>query len=261
MSSDIVPIIPIRAHEDRQAVSGRDLHAFLGLGRDYTNWFKGMLAYGFEEGKDFTPILAESTGGRPSVDHVLTLDMAKELAMIQRTDKGKQARQYFIEVEKHARQAPRPAELSRSDLARMVLEAEAEKAELEAKITADAPKVEYVDTFVADNDLMLIRDVAKNLGLTESGLRAELVARGWIYKQHSTRWSEREQKKVPQTRYSAYSHKARYFRHVPNHEAPRFRDETMHTLKVTPQGAAAIARLIRTGESDLDGIEVTERAV
>ena len=85
-------LIPIREDDGRQAVSGRDLHAFLEVATPYKDWFPRMLAYGFTDGEDFGAILSESTGGRPGTDHVLTLDMAKELAMIQRTDKGKQAR-------------------------------------------------------------------------------------------------------------------------------------------------------------------------
>ncbi len=97
-------LIPIREHDGRQAVSGRELHAFLDVATPYKDWFPRMLAYGFTEGEDFGAILSESTGGRPATDHALTLDMAKELAMIQRTPKGgKQARQYFIEVEKASR--------------------------------------------------------------------------------------------------------------------------------------------------------------
>ncbi len=114
---------------------------------------------------------------------------------------------------------------------------------LEAKIIADEPKVEYVDTFVADNDLRLLRNVAKSLGISEGELRSDLLARRWIYAEHTTRWSESKQGKETVTRYSPYSHKAQYFEPVPNHHAPRFKGEVMHTLKVTPAGAAAIARM------------------
>ena len=82
------------------SVSGRELHEFLGVGTPYDKWLPRMTEYGFTEGRDFSTFLSESTGGRPSTNHLLTLDMAKELAMIQRTEKGKQARQYFIRVEK-----------------------------------------------------------------------------------------------------------------------------------------------------------------
>lgn len=116
-------------------------------------------------------------------------------------------------------------------------------AALEAKIIADEPKVEYVDAFVADNDLRLLRNVAKQIGVTESELRARLIDQRWIYAEHMTRWSESKQEKETVTRYSPYAHKAQYFQPVPNHLAPRFKGEVMHTLKVTPAGAAAIARL------------------
>lgn len=87
---------------DRQepVISGRDLHEFLDVESNFTTWFKRMTEYGFEEDRDFIPILEESTGGRPSIDFALKLDMAKEISMIQRNDKGKEARQYFIQVEK-----------------------------------------------------------------------------------------------------------------------------------------------------------------
>ena len=94
-------IIKITKDENgNSVVSGRDLHEFLEVGTPYDKWFPRMCEYGFSEEIDFSTFLSESTGGRPRTDHALTLDMAKEISMIQRTDKGKQARRYFIEVEK-----------------------------------------------------------------------------------------------------------------------------------------------------------------
>lgn len=84
-------------------VSGRELHDFLGVQTKYTQWFERMVSYGFTENVDFIGFSQKRekpTDGRPTIDHALTLDMAKEISMIQRTEKGKQARQYFIEVEK-----------------------------------------------------------------------------------------------------------------------------------------------------------------
>ena len=69
-------------------------------GNDNTIWIERMLEYGFEEQIDFTPILAKSTGGRPSVDYALKLDTAKEISMLQRSEKGKQAPRYFTEMGK-----------------------------------------------------------------------------------------------------------------------------------------------------------------
>lgn len=89
------------------AVSGRELHDFLEVDTPYTQWFDRMIDYGFTENTDFKGLSQKSEkpiGGRPRIDHVMTLDMAKEVAMIQRTDRGKQARQYFISVEKRYKQ-------------------------------------------------------------------------------------------------------------------------------------------------------------
>lgn len=82
------------------SVMGRDLYEFLEINSNYTTWFERMTEYGFSEDEDFIPILEKSNGGRPSANHVLTIDMAKEVSMIQRNEKGKQARQYFIQIEK-----------------------------------------------------------------------------------------------------------------------------------------------------------------
>lgn len=87
------------------AVSGRELHDFLEVDTPYTQWFDRMIDYGFTQNIDFKGLSQKSEkpiGGRPRIDHVMTLDMAKEVAMIQRTDRGKQARQYFIEIDKQA---------------------------------------------------------------------------------------------------------------------------------------------------------------
>lgn len=100
-------LIKVTTNENGQSiVSGRDLHEFLEVQTKYTDWFKRMVDYGFTENVDFAVFLKNENdetafgGVRKIKDHALTLDMAKEISMIQRTEKGKQARQYFIEVEK-----------------------------------------------------------------------------------------------------------------------------------------------------------------
>lgn len=95
-------LIKITENNGRQAVSARELYNFLEIKRDFTSWCKQMVEYGFEQDKDFTPILGKSSGGRPSVDYALTIDTAKHWSMMQRNERGMQARQYFIEVEKRA---------------------------------------------------------------------------------------------------------------------------------------------------------------
>jgi anti-repressor protein len=84
-------------------VSGRELHDFLEVKTPYTQWFERMKEYGFEENVDFIGFSQKSEkpiGGRPTENHHIKLDMAKEISMLQRTEKGKQARQYFLQIEK-----------------------------------------------------------------------------------------------------------------------------------------------------------------
>lgn len=117
--------------------------------------------------------------------------------------------------------------------------------QLESARAVDAPKVTYVDTYVTDADLLSFSTVASTNGVTEKWLRELLIAKDWIYVQTDSRWSEKRQQKVVRNRYSEKADKKRYFRRVEVHEAPRFRgSEVMHTLKITPAGAEAIARLV-----------------
>lgn len=116
--------------------------------------------------------------------------------------------------------------------------------ELAEKIAEDAPKVNYVELYVADTDLLKLRTVAANNDVPEHWLRDLLVSKGWIYVETESRWSNSKGCMEIRRRYSAYSHKRQYFRPVEVHEAPRFKGEVMHTLKVTPAGAEAVARLI-----------------
>ncbi|WP_454175336.1 Rha family transcriptional regulator [Gordonia sputi] len=128
---------------------------------------------------------------------------------------------------------------------KVIEQREARIFQLEQTITANSSKVSYVDTYVTDADLLSFSTVASSCNVTEKALRELLIERDWIYSQQDSRWSEKKQQKVIRNRYSEKADKKRYFRRVENHEAPRFRgSEVMHTLKITPQGAEAIARLV-----------------
>ena len=83
-----------------QTVSARLLHEKLRIETQFNHWIERMIEYGFEEKKDFWSFLAESSGGRPSKEYALTLDMAKEICMLQRSEIGKKFRKYFIKCEK-----------------------------------------------------------------------------------------------------------------------------------------------------------------
>lgn len=150
----------------------------------------------------------------------------------------------FFEMARQLAVPSAPAELSRVEILQMALEAEQKNLALEAQIKADAPRVEYVKQFVAADDRVTFRTLAGNLGIPESALRELLIDRGWIYREVEQRWSNSAGKLETRNRYSAYADKKAYFQNVLNHDAPRFKGgDVMHTLKITPAGAEAIARL------------------
>lgn len=93
-------LIPVNYETDQPCVSARDLYEQLNIKTAFKDWFPRMCEYGFEEGKDFCSKMSESTGGRPSKDADISIDMAKQICMIQRSPEGRQIRQYFLDLEK-----------------------------------------------------------------------------------------------------------------------------------------------------------------
>ena len=112
-------LIKIIEREGRQLVSGRELHEFLEIKTRYNDWFKRMVEYGFDEGSDFLLVTQKRETNNLKnpvttvIDHAISIDMAKEISMIQRTEKGRAARQYFINCEKKLKEVKKlsPMEL------------------------------------------------------------------------------------------------------------------------------------------------------
>ena len=168
-------------------VSGRQLHEALGVKTPYDKWFPRMTEYGFTENEDFSTFLSESTGGRRATDHIIKLDMAKEIAMIQRTDKGKEVRQYFIQVEKDFNS---PEKI----MARALLMADKKVHKLEAQIEADKPKVLFADAVSASHTSILVGDLAKLIsqnGYKIGGNRLFVWLRenGYLIKRKGSDWN------------------------------------------------------------------------
>ena len=168
-------------------VSGRQLHEALGVKTPYDKWFPRMTEYGFTENEDFSTILSESTGGRRATDHIIKLDMAKEIAMIQRTERGKQVRQYFIQVEKDFNS---PEKI----MARALLMADKKVHKLEAQIEADKPKVLFADAVSASHTSILVGDLAKLIsqnGYKIGGNRLFVWLRenGYLIKRKGSDWN------------------------------------------------------------------------
>ena len=152
-------LIKVDYNNERPTVSGRELHELLEVKEKYTQWFLRMCEYGFSEKIDFTglSVISEKPqGGRPSQDHELTIDMAKELCMLQRSEKGKQARQYFIQLEKDWNS---PEKI----MARALQIADRKIHILSAQIEKDRPKVLFADAVETSHASILIGDLAKLL--------------------------------------------------------------------------------------------------
>lgn len=113
MDNELIKLIT--NEEGKQLVSARELHEFLEINTRFDKWFIRMCEYGFSESNDFIRVAQKcpTPGGMQTIiDYAITIDMAKELSMIQRTDKGKQARQYFIECEKKLRESNNKPQLT-----------------------------------------------------------------------------------------------------------------------------------------------------
>ena len=168
-------------------VSGRQLHEALEVKTPYDKWFPRMTEYGFTENEDFSTFLSQSTGGRRATDHVIKLDMAKEIAMIQRTERGKQVRQYFIQVEKDFNS---PEKI----MARALLMADKKVHKLEAQIEADKSKVLFADAVSASHTSILVGDLAKLIsqnGYKIGGNRLFVWLRenGYLIKRKGSDWN------------------------------------------------------------------------
>lgn len=159
-------LIKIEVRDGQQLVSGRELHEFLEIKTPYTQWFERMCEYGFVENTDFIPVSQKSeSGGISGVkvvqDHLMTLNMAKEISMLQRNEKGKLARQYFIKCEE-AWNSPEMILARANQIQSHMIEDYTKKIELlENKVKEDKPKVIFADAVATSQSSILIGDLAK----------------------------------------------------------------------------------------------------
>lgn len=182
-------LIRVTYDNDRPVVSARELHDFLEVKTAYKDWFPRMCEYGFTEGTDFNllkneqvQIEGERTVTRHILDAALTIDMAKEICMIQRSEKGKQARQYFIQLEKDWN-SPEKVMARALDIAHRELNTlKAANAELTVQNTIMQPKADYFDELVDRNLLTSFRDTAKQLGVSQNAFIGFLKERKYIYR-------------------------------------------------------------------------------
>lgn len=144
----------VTTNGDKLTLSARDLHNQLQIHTKFNDWFSRMKEYGFDEGTDFYSFLSESTGGRPATDYQITLDMAKEIAMLQRNEKGKEIRRKLIELEK-AWNSPEKVMARALDIAHKTI------ANLQIKNEEMKPKALFADTVAASDSSILVGQEAK----------------------------------------------------------------------------------------------------
>lgn len=187
-------LISISFDGEQPTVSGRELHMALGIGTKYTDWFKRMCEYGFEDGKDyktcFSNLGSELHGGQNKIDHSLSIAMAKELCMLQRSDIGREFRQYFIKVEESwnspesvmaralsfANQRLDMLKSQNLGLTRMI-------AVQSQQISEMRPKVSYYDLVLNCKDLVPISVIAKDYGWSAKRMNNYLCENGIQFKQ------------------------------------------------------------------------------
>lgn len=245
-------IIKIEEKDGRKAVNARELHQFLENKRQFADWIKQRVEqYGFIENKDFEvfhKFVNNSNGGRPTVEYALSIEMAKELSMVENNEKGRIARRYFIACEEKLRQGglvmpnfSNPAEAARAwaDQYEKNLALEAHNKELKEENQHLAPKGEYFDDLVARNLLTNFTKVAHQLNIKRKTFIECLIRDKFIYR-------DQKNKLVP---YAKYAHT--YF-HI-NDTKGKYNKWAGNQTLITPEGKEAFRLLYeRKGENLLE---------
>ena len=192
-------LINVTLNENHEpVVSGRQLHETLGVKTRYNDWFNRMTEFGFTENEDYLAITQKRVTAQGNAtnqtDHIIKLDMAKEIAMIQRTDKGKEVRTYFIQVEKDFNS---PEKI----MARALLMADKKVHKLEAQIEADRPKVLFADAVSASKSSCLIGELAKilkqnGIDIGQNKLFQWLRSNGYLIRRRGDSWNQPTQKSM-----------------------------------------------------------------
>ena len=194
-------LIPVNYETDQPCVSARDLYEQLNIKTAFKDWFPRMCEDGFEEGKDFCSKMSESTGGRPSKDADISIDMAKQICMIQRSPEGKQIRQYFLDLEK-AWNTPEQIFARALKMAdRTIDKLKTEKAALIEDNERMKPKEIFADAVTASKDSILIGDLAKilkqkGIDIGQNRLFQKLRDNGYLIQRRGPSWNMPTQKSM-----------------------------------------------------------------
>ena len=171
---------------EKPVVSGRELHKALGIKTAYKDWFPRMCEYGFTENSDFLTVAQKRATAQGNFttynDHMLTISMAKELCMIQRTDIGRQFRQYFISIEEAWNSPEMVMQRALSIANERVKALQLSVSQLTVDNQIMKPKADYFDALVDNNLLTNIKDTAKELHTKQNAFVNFLINKKYIYR-------------------------------------------------------------------------------
>lgn len=184
-------LIKIEERNGEQLVSGRDLHEFLEVKTKFKDWFPRMCEYGFVENKDYIAMAqkrATAQGNETTyTDYLMKISMAKELSMLQRNERGKQAREYFIKCEEAWNSEDMVLARALQIQNKKILGYKEHIEVLENKIKEDAPRVSFAETIEKASDCILVREFSKiianeGIHLGEKSLYKWFREKGFIFK-------------------------------------------------------------------------------
>lgn len=171
---------------EKPVVSGRELHEALGIKTAYKDWFPRMCEYGFTENSDFLTVAQKRATAQGNFttynDHMLTIPMAKELCMIQRTDIGRKFRQYFISIEEAWNSPEMVMQRALSIANERVKALQLSVSQLTVDNQIMQPKAEYFDELVDRRLLTNFRDTAKELHIGQKEFIQFLLDHKYVYR-------------------------------------------------------------------------------
>ncbi len=178
-------LIPTKQSEDGNIlVSARDLYDFLEVVERFSKWWERMVSYGFSNGIDYTPYQTVHPQNKQTItDYAMRLDMAKEISMIQRSEKGKQARLYFLDLERKWNSPEMILKRAHDYLTAQVDKLQTNNLLLEQQVNELKPKATYYDLVLQNKSLLSVSQIAKDFGMSATKLNRKLNGLGVQYKQ------------------------------------------------------------------------------
>ncbi len=246
-------LIKIDVNENQEPiVNGRELYKALDISTRYNDWFPRMCEYGFKENEDYCVVYQDKKGNvlkneyaqemnknqmsanGISINHAMKLDMAKEIAMLQRTDKGKEVRQYFIQVEKDFNSPEKIMARALKIAENKISVLQLENAQSKQIIGELKPKADYTDMILKNRGLVTMTAIAKDYGMTASKLNKKLNKLGVQYKQ-SRQWFL----------YKKYQDKGYTHSETVNYKHKDGRDDIAMNTKWTQKGRLFLYNLLK----------------